>query len=179
MMSRSITNVVAMNAAEVVELLEALDEAGIGYWVAGGWGIDSLLQQQTRPHKDIDLLVQSTRLAAVERLLSARGFRRADESEWPAFLVLRDDAGRQVDLYLIEFDEHGECWQQFSDRRWDHFSTEELSGSGRISDHNVRCLSAEGQFRQFLGYEWGDTALHDLTRLRDTFGIALPPGLRP
>jgi len=166
-----------MEAAEAVELLAALEGAGIPYWLAGGWGIDALLGQETRPHKDIDLLVDSSALPTVEHVLSERGFRRADESEWPAFLILRDDAGRQVDLYLVEFDQQGECWQRFSARRWDHFSRQELSGSGRIHDHLVRCLSAEGQFRQFLGYEWGEPAIHDLNKLRDTFGLALPPGI--
>src|SRR5690242_6843282 len=103
-----------MKADEVTELLAALDESGIAYWVAGGWGIDALLRQETRAHQDIDLLVESIALPSIEHLLSQRGFRRVDESEWPAFLILRDDARRQIDLYLVEFDDQGECWQRFS-----------------------------------------------------------------
>lgn len=167
----------AMTASEVVDLLDVLDAAKIDYWVAGGWGVDALLGEQTRLHNDIDLLVRFETLPDVERLLTDRGFRRADESEWPAFLILRDEDGRQVDLYIVQFDEHGECWQQFSPKRWDHFSAQELSGSGRILDHPVRCLSPEGQFRQFLGYEWRETAVHDLNRLRSAFGMCLPPGI--
>src|SRR5437764_1277571 len=166
-----------MKVVDAVELLAALDDASIEYSAAGGWGIDALLRQETRPHKDIDLLVQSATLPTIEPLLTARRFRRADESEWPAFLILQDDAGRQVDLYLVEFDQRGDCWQRFSERRWDHFSTQELSGEGRISDYPVRCLSAEGQFRQFLGYEWREPAIHDLNMLGRAFGISRPPGI--
>ena len=41
-----------MRAEDVVELYALLLEQGVQVWVDGGWGIDALLTEQTRPHKD-------------------------------------------------------------------------------------------------------------------------------
>ena len=50
-------------------------------------------------------------------------------------------------------------------------------GEGEIDGREFPCLSADAQFRQFLGYEWGDSALHDLGVLHQVFGRPLPPGI--
>jgi hypothetical protein len=113
---------------------------------------------------------------AVEASLGRLGFARADESELPAFLILRDPRGRQVDLYLVQVDAAGDAWQEHSATKWDRFSAAELSGTGRIEEITVRCLSPEALFRQFLGYTWGEKAIHDLTALHRVFGAPLPPG---
>src|SRR5690242_455224 len=47
-----------MRAEEVVALYTLLDDHGVRLWVDGGWGIDALLAEQTRPHKDLDVLAQ-------------------------------------------------------------------------------------------------------------------------
>src|SRR5207247_10666750 len=47
----------AMSAADVLGVLAALDGRGIPAWLDGGWGIDALLGEQTRPHEDVDLVV--------------------------------------------------------------------------------------------------------------------------
>ncbi|HEX6737122.1 MAG TPA: aminoglycoside nucleotidyltransferase, partial [Vicinamibacteria bacterium] len=46
-----------MRAEEVVALYALLAERGVRVWVDGGWGVDALLGEQTRPHKDLDALV--------------------------------------------------------------------------------------------------------------------------
>ena len=40
-----------MHAEEVVALYTLLEQHDVPVWVDGGWGIDALLQQQTRPHR--------------------------------------------------------------------------------------------------------------------------------
>jgi lincosamide nucleotidyltransferase A/C/D/E len=35
-----------------------LEKLGIEIWVDGGWGVDALLGEQTRPHKDLDIAIQ-------------------------------------------------------------------------------------------------------------------------
>lgn len=44
-----------MPAEEVVAVYTMMNEAGVELWVDGGWGVDALLGQQTRPHKDMDI----------------------------------------------------------------------------------------------------------------------------
>jgi lincosamide nucleotidyltransferase A/C/D/E len=63
-----------MRAEDVVELYSLLLEQGVQVWVDGGWGIDALLQEPTRPHKDFDALVQFGDLASMIDLLAGEGF---------------------------------------------------------------------------------------------------------
>jgi len=162
-------------AQDVLEVLESLTAADVRWWVAGGWAVDALVGEQTRAHDDVDVMVPVDALPTVETSLGELGFARADDSELPAFLILRDPGGRQVDLYLLRFDSGGDGWQEYSPTRWDHFSAAELSGVGLIEGVEVRCLSPDALFAQFLGYTWGEKAIHDLTTLHRVRGTPLPP----
>jgi lincosamide nucleotidyltransferase A/C/D/E len=164
-------------AQDVLEVLESLTAADVRWWVAGGWAVDALVGEQTRPHNDVDVMVPADASATVEASLGEHGFARADESELPAFLILRDPRGRQVDLYLLQFDLAGDGWQEYSPTKWDHFSAAELCGIGVIEGVEVRCLSPDAVFAQFLGYTWGEKAIHDLTTLHRVLGTPLPPGI--
>ncbi|MBA2471257.1 MAG: hypothetical protein H0V41_03070 [Pseudonocardiales bacterium] len=44
-----------MSAQAVLELLDVIIETGADPWVDGGWGVDALLEEQTRSHSDLDL----------------------------------------------------------------------------------------------------------------------------
>ena len=46
-----------MTATALVGLLHLLDNAAIPAWLGGGWGVDALLQTQTRSHKDADIIL--------------------------------------------------------------------------------------------------------------------------
>jgi hypothetical protein len=49
---------------------------GTQLWVDGGWGIDALLDRQTRSHKDFDAIVAFEDLPALTQLLSGTGFQK-------------------------------------------------------------------------------------------------------
>jgi len=53
--TRRDTSAESMTANEVLEVLGWLDMVGIEVWVDGGWGVDALLGEETRPHSDLDL----------------------------------------------------------------------------------------------------------------------------
>lgn len=38
----------------VINLYQRLLDAGIPIWLDGGWGVDALLEEQTRIHDDLD-----------------------------------------------------------------------------------------------------------------------------
>lgn len=44
-----------MISEDVLALYTALHELGIQIWIDGGWGVDALLGEQTRPHQDLDI----------------------------------------------------------------------------------------------------------------------------
>lgn len=46
-----------MSPAEVIEALEVLAAGRIAVWLDGGWGVHALLGEQTRPHRDLDLVI--------------------------------------------------------------------------------------------------------------------------
>src|SRR5215204_4615807 len=89
----------------VLELLSSLEGSRCRFWVAGGWGVDALVGEQTREHQDLDLAIDAgcerDVLAALDRL----GY--AIETDWrPARLELVA-AGTRVDLHPVRFGADG------------------------------------------------------------------------
>ena len=153
-------------------MLARLRAAGIHVWIEGGWGVDALLGEQTRPHDDLDLGV---RFQDVEPICEALAeFERSDD-EWPSSFVLRDVSGRKVDCHPLRFDEHGDGWQ--SNRsggppyRWPR---EGLVGAGRIDGFEVACITPELQVRWHMHPEYDDVDWADMQRLSGRFGLELP-----
>ena len=73
--------VAGMTPEDVVEVLTALDAGGIDYWVDGGWGIDALLERQTREHRDLDLGVGLDDVPRIATLLPHFSQKESGESE--------------------------------------------------------------------------------------------------
>src|SRR5215216_6342718 len=99
-----------MSAADVLDVLDRLDAAGIEWWIDGGWGVDALLGDETRAHDDLDVVVQRKDIGQLQDLFPR--FARVEQDWWPARFVLRDDAGHQIDFHPVEFDESGDGWQE-------------------------------------------------------------------
>jgi lincosamide nucleotidyltransferase A/C/D/E len=45
------------SADDVISIYKRLATNGIRVWLTGGWGIDALLGEQTRLHKDLDVIM--------------------------------------------------------------------------------------------------------------------------
>ena len=45
-----------MTLSSLFELLQLLESNSIPVWLDGGWGIDALIQTQTRTHQDVDII---------------------------------------------------------------------------------------------------------------------------
>ena len=98
-----------MTARDVAEIHQAFAEAGISYWIGGGWGVDALLGYQTREHADLDVLIPAAALDAVLDLLAVRGF--APDTDWlPVRIQLRDAAARAIDVHPLVFEPDGSAW---------------------------------------------------------------------
>ncbi len=89
-----------MAARDLVELLRAIDTAGIEVWLDGGWGVDALLGAQRREHDDVDLIPSLAEMPRLLQLLELRGYELVD-GELPASIVLHDGIGRQVDVHPV------------------------------------------------------------------------------
>jgi lincosamide nucleotidyltransferase A/C/D/E len=160
-----------------LEVLDRLETAGVETVLDGGWGLDALVSEETRPHADLDLAVRREALQQVEASLAEIGFEQDESAEpgLPARLVLRDRAGRQVDLHPLVFDEHGNGWQELGDGTWGLYSAEGLRGTGSVGGRTVRCLTPELQHRFLLRSSWDEDDHRDLRLLAEHFGLPLPP----
>lgn len=97
-----------MEKRDVIDLVELLESENIDVWLDGGWGVDALLEEQTRPHADVDMVVQQKDVPKLQKLLRARNYadvERDDTSAWN--FVLGDNKGREVDVHAIVFDKEG------------------------------------------------------------------------
>ncbi|BDF10015.1 hypothetical protein CE91St49_34450 [Emergencia timonensis] len=45
----------ATTKEDLMTVIGILENAGITYWIDGGWGVDILAGKQTRTHRDIDI----------------------------------------------------------------------------------------------------------------------------
>ena len=165
-----------LTADDVVAAVERFNAAGIPFWVEGGWGIDALLGEQTRPHEDLDLGV---RVEDVDRICAAfPEFERSDE-EWPSSFVLRDAGGRKVDCHPLTFDGNGDGWQaNRTGGRPHRWPQEHLRARGRIRGIEVPCISAELQLRWHVYPDFDDVDFEDITLLARRFDLTLPPECR-
>lgn len=151
--------------------IETLDARGVTFWVDGGWGVDALLGEQTRPHNDLDLVVEASYELVVARLLQDQGYAEVVTSFSTSFhSVWRDDAGREVDLHLITMDDQGNG--QFGPD--DLYPAAGLQGTGSIGGRAVRCVTAEVQVEFHLGYEHDEDDHADVSALCHRFGLPLP-----
>ena len=142
-----------MHAADVAAVILALADAGVEVWVEGGWGVDALVGEETRPHKDVDLLVRPDDAEALVGWLEAHDFRLVAGE--PSAGLWRDDTGRGVDTRTTATVEPG----------W-------LTGTGTIGGVVVWCLTVEGQLALHEGYPPEAKDRHDVELLRRRFGAA-------
>jgi lincosamide nucleotidyltransferase A/C/D/E len=160
-------------AADVLEVVDRLEAAGIDVWIDGGWGIDALVGEQTREHDDVDLVLPLARVGDARAVLAELGFRLT--LDWlPTRCELRDGHARAVDFHPVTFAEDGSAVQAARDGGFYEYPAQGFTGRGVIAGRRVRCLSAEVQARHHTGYEPTDVDRGDMQLLRERLGVELP-----
>lgn len=133
-----------MTAADVLEILDALAEANVTCWLAGGWGVDALLGRQTRRHADVDLVVLdfASSIDPSCRALGELGYARVVDKEggvWmPERRGIEDGAGGRVEVLGIDWQRWSAAFPESEDRR-------AAFASGTIGGRSVPCLSLATQ----------------------------------
>src|ERR1700688_2006297 len=103
-----------MTAEDALSVLAVLRKADVGVWIAGGWGIDARLGEQTREHRDLDLLHRVNQEPAVVAALADAGF--AESLDWrPVRFVVTDAVGREIDPHPLTFAADGSAVQASTD----------------------------------------------------------------
>src|SRR4051794_3215170 len=93
---------------EVLALYRLLADHHIEVWLDGGWGIDALIGEQTRPHSDLDIAVRHDDVEELRTIMKARGYEPVERDDTqPWMFVLGDTQGHEVDVHSFTFDRHG------------------------------------------------------------------------
>ena len=163
-----------MEATDVLELYNALEKLGVRIWIDGGWGVDALLEKQTRSHQDLDIAIQEKDVAKLVELLDARGYQEIKlEIRRPHNFVLADAHGHEIDIHVIVLDEHGDGIYGPVENG-EMYPADALAGTGIIAGQTVRCISPEWTIKFHSGYELKDKDYRDVSALCEKFGIELP-----
>ena len=158
-----------MTAADVIEIIQLLTANGIEVYVDGGWAVDALLGEQTRPHADLDIAMRHQDVPRLRALLEARGYREIPRDDsWACNFVLADEAGREVDVHSYTFDAAGNNIFGVP------YPAASLTGTGSIGGQRVDCISPAWLVEFHTGYELDLNDFHDVSALCRRFGLELP-----
>ncbi len=165
-----------MTSADVIDFYTKLENLGIKIWIDGGWAVDALLGKQTRPHADLDIVIQQKDIQKARELLEAQGYtdvERDDTSAWN--FVLGDDKGHEIDFHAFVFDDKGNGLYGPIEKGV-MYPAASLSGTGTINGHTVRCISPEYMVK-FISpwlYKLREKDFKDVSALCERFGIDYP-----
>jgi lincosamide nucleotidyltransferase A/C/D/E len=168
----------SMELEDALALCRIFEAAKLPFWVDGGWGVDALVMEQTRPHSDLDLAVFLSDLPAFERVLAKEGYTRIElngEPDWN--WVLRNASGLSVDL-------HGFVWDDQRNgilgdpANGEMYPSGAFDGRGRLGDLDVQCIAAPVALMFRNGFTPRAVDHHDVALLCDRFSLEIPSRFR-
>jgi lincosamide nucleotidyltransferase A/C/D/E len=175
-----------VNTEDVISIYKHLSTNGIQVWLTGGWGIDALLGEQTRPHKDLDVVMLLDDVLRMCELLGRDGYsmkelwsenrwvKDAHETEIATAFVLHDSSGREFDVHAMRLDDGGNGIPAWEEAEGFIFNRQDLAGEGVIAGFAVQCITPKKQMLCHTGYELPDKQLLDLELLHEKFGVDYP-----
>jgi lincosamide nucleotidyltransferase A/C/D/E len=161
-------------AKDVLNLYSALKEINVDMWLDGGWGIDALLEKQTRDHDDVDIVIQKKDIKKLNEYLQNQGFsivERDDSS--PENFVFGNERGHLIDIHVVVFDDEGNGIYG-PPENGNLYPKDSFSGEGIIDGKLIKCLTAEYQVKSHTGYKLRDYDFQDMKAITKKFEIKLP-----
>jgi lincosamide nucleotidyltransferase A/C/D/E len=161
-----------MEAQTVLSIYNSLEELGVPIWIDGGWGVDALLETQTRDHNDLDIVVEQRHVLHLRDFL--KDYREIKlEIARPHNFVLADPSSNEIDVHVIEIDQVGNGIYG-PPEKGEMYPRASLTGVGKIDGQTVRCISAEWTLKFHSGYELKDKDYRDMSALCTKFNLELP-----
>ena len=137
---------------DACEILSWAYNNNIEIWLDGGWGVDALLGKVTRQHNDIDLFVEEKNYNKFIEIIKNKGFNEiVVEYTSEVHTIWSDNKLRIIDLHMFK----DNC-------------------DGKIGNIMVSCINAKNQVLFHLGYEFGESDIHDVKLLCKEFNIPIP-----
>ena len=162
-----------MPAEEVLAVVDWLEARGAVHVITGGWAVDALVERATRPHRDLDVIVEAGACDSLARWLRGRGYEVA--ADWlPIRVELR--RGRcGVDLHPMKVAGRGDGVQAgFGTQVFEHRAADRTRG--RIGGRRVVVATAARLMELHRGYEPRPEDLHDIALLRRLLQSDEPTG---
>jgi lincosamide nucleotidyltransferase A/C/D/E len=168
--------------AQLLTVVDALEAAGVPYWVAGGWGVDVLLGRQTRMHRDLDIVVDrfDTNEPRARRALETIGYRHIKFDRGGIWMPLRstldDESGHKVELMGIDWSRLTGAWG--TPARSEGGASEpaslaaEVFAEGTVDGRRLPCLSAQAQLLFHTGFQLEPAGRHNVEQLGVDFTTA-------
>lgn len=160
-----------MTINDVLKVIEALGQADVRCWLAGGWGMDALLGHQTRRHDDIDMVIDAfdQQLSSACTALEPLGFHVVGAHRVPVWLPdrcgLEDGARHRIDLVSLDWPKLRAALEAAQGGRAPSF--EAAISVGLIGGREVPCLSSSAQRILHSGFAPRRVDRHDLQMLED------------
>jgi lincosamide nucleotidyltransferase A/C/D/E len=179
---RDRVNATQMTAGQALEIVTRLRDAGVQAWLAGGWGVDALVGNQTREHSDVDLIIALPDEATALRTVGEDGYAVYDR--WAeglldrTFHLVNTRLRRSIEMSMVQLD--SEDWRERVDERArsEGFEVPEMFTAGLIDGQPVSCVTTEMQLALHVGYELHDEDLIDVALLCDRFSLERPYSYR-
>jgi lincosamide nucleotidyltransferase A/C/D/E len=167
-----------MTEADVCRFLDLVESLGIEIWLDGGWAVDAWLGRQTRPHADVDIVIESADLPRLVDALRAAGYDdvpRDDTRPWN--FVLGDTAGHEVDFHVIDVAPdgtgiYGPPPPEFI------FPADSLTAASELCGRAIRAIPPHRLIEFHTGYEPDDDDRADVLALCERFAIEVPSAYR-
>ena len=170
-----------MTAEKLLAIHADLAKLGVEIYLDGGWGVDALLGEQTREHKDIDFLIEKKNLETVKNYLDSNNYKPTDEpATWWHFSMENNDA--IIDIHVVEFDGNGDGIYGPKENGA-VFPAYAFGGEGKVNGVIVKCLTAQYRVTCLTkafgvvtrtGYTLRDSDYEDIAKLCKKFTIEMP-----
>jgi len=164
-----------MTADSMLAVVDALQAAGIRFWIAGGWGVDVLAGSQARRHDDLDVLLADydNDEARARQALAPLGYRQVEvlDGLWMTPRSLLDDgAGHQIEVLGIDRERVDRALGADTGSPGGPPPVEERSPElftvGEFGGRPVPCLSVQLQMLFHTGFDLRGVDGPDMERLR-------------
>lgn len=150
---------------DLITIINLLENAGIIYWIDGGWGVDILAGKQTRVHRDIDINFDAQHTERLLNILLKYGYEV--DTDWkPVRIELYSETNGYLDIHPFVLNEDGSSKQADLEGGWYEFD-KDFFGNAVFEGRTIPCISVKGQKLFHSGYELRDKDRHDLSILEN------------